>query len=140
MIQANELGKGNLLCWSLKSVHPVTTLPDEIIEVFAILEDRIAYVYPNIENRVEPFEDDVAQMGRGTIPLAELEPIPLTNEWLQKAGIVVNGEMASLNDGHHLPFQWDGKQLTLHSLPVTHLHQLQNLYTDATGVMLEIQP
>lgn len=140
MIQANEIRKGNLLNWSLKAVHPATTLPDEMIEVFAVLEDKVAYVYPNIENRVEPFEDDVAQMGRDTIPLAELEPIPLTNEWLQKAGIMLNGNIASSYDGHHLAFQWDGKQLTSHSSPIAHLHQLQNFYTDATGVMLEIQP
>ena len=140
MIQANELRKSNLLCWSLKAVHPATTLPDEIIEVFAILEDRIAYVYPNIENRVEPFEDDIAQMGRGTIPFAELEPIPLTNEWLEKGGILLNGNTALLNDGHNLQFTWDGRQLTSNAISISFFHQLQNFYTDATGVMLEVKP
>ena len=140
MIQGNELRKGNLLCWSLKAVHPATTLPDEIIGVFTVLKDRIEYVYPNIENRVEPFEDDVVQMGRNTIPFAELDPIPLTNEWLQKAGFIFENEIAYLNDGHQLQFNWDGMQLTNHSSSITFFHQLQNFITATTGLLLEIKP
>lgn len=146
MIIANELRKRNLLNWNLKLVHPESTLPEEMVEVFIILKDKIAYVYPNIENRAEPFEDDVAQMGKGTIPFSELEPVPLTEELLQKADCqMVNGAVTlGYGEGTSLQFQWDGKSLqqlsqtSAISSPITALHQLQNLYADVTGHQLEI--
>lgn len=62
------------------------TLSPMQIEVSSILQDKVMYFFPNIENRVEPFEDDVAKMGIRHKPLAELEPIILTAEILANAG------------------------------------------------------
>ena len=147
MIQASELRRGNLLNRNGKLVHPQTTLPDELVEVFLVLENKIAYVYPNIENRVEPFEDDVAQFGKGFLLLDEVEPVPLSEKILVNTGCVVNGQSVQLaySNNEYIQFKWDGKQLEyIPAIPtgspvmVTALHQLQNLYADLTGHELDI--
>src|SRR5438128_874383 len=86
MIEANELRLGNLVTWNPRLTHPNNTLPPMQVEIASILPDRISYVFPNIENRVEPFEDDVAQTGVRVKLLEELEPISLTKEMLVNAG------------------------------------------------------
>src|SRR3954451_15032754 len=86
MIEANELRLGNIVTWNPRLTHPNNTLPPMQVEVASILPDRITYVFPNIENRVEPFEDDVAQNGVRVKLLEELEPITLTKEILVNAG------------------------------------------------------
>lgn len=142
MIQPDELRKGNLLNWRLKLTHPETTLPDETVEVLAVLDGKIAYMYPNLENRVEPFEDDKAELSEKTIPLEELEAIPLTEEWLAKAGLEINGSKASIQSFY---FQWNGEKLeqeekgiSIPAKPLQYVHQLQNYYHDATGLQLDI--
>ncbi len=147
MIQASELRKGNLLNRNLRLVHPQTTLPDELVEVFLIFDNKIAYVYPNIENRVEPFEDDVAQFGKGFLSFNEVEPIPLSEKILVNTGCILTGQSVKLayTGDEYLLFHWDGKQLEFVSattpgfpIQLTALHQLQNLYTDVTGHQLDI--
>ena len=86
MIKANELRIGNLVLWNPKLLHPGNTLPPMQVQVYTILQDRISYVFPNIENRVEPFEDDVAQNGTRYKLLEELAPIMLTAEILENVG------------------------------------------------------
>lgn len=142
MIQTDELRKGNLLNWSLKLSHPTTTLPDEVIEVLAVLDNKITYMYANLENRVEPFEDDKAELSEKTIPFEELEFIPLTEEWLSKAGLEINGSKASIQSFY---FQWNGEKLeqeeggiSIPAKPLQYVHQLQNYYQDATGLRLDI--
>ena len=142
MIHAEELRKGNLLNWNLKLTHPETTLPDEVVEVLALQEGKIAYMYPNLENRVEPFEDDKAELSEKTIALDELEAIPLTDEWLTKAGLEINGSKASIQSFY---FQWNGEKLeqeeseiSIPAKPLQYVHQLQNYYQDATGLRLDI--
>jgi hypothetical protein len=141
MLQPAELRKGNLLNWSLKLSHPETTLPDEIVEVSVIKEDSIEYIYPNLENRVEPFEDDKAEQAKNTIAFEELSPIPLTEEWLTKAGLEINNNNATIQA---FSFQWNGERLeqdggtTIPSKPLRYLHELQNYYEDATGLYLDI--
>src|SRR4028118_1770779 len=93
MVQARELRIGNLVVWNPRLVNPSVTLPAMQIEVFSILQDKVMYVFPNVENRVEPFEDDVAKMGTNTKQLEELEPIILTTEVLAKAGFTEEGGM-----------------------------------------------
>ncbi len=85
-IKALELRIGNLLTWNPALVSPNNTLPPMQIEVFSILQDRIYYVFPNIENRVEPFEDDIAQKGTRYKLLEELEPIMLCTKLLLNTG------------------------------------------------------
>ncbi len=142
MIQPDELRKGNLLNWNLKLSHPETTLPDEVVEVLAVQDDRIAYMYPNLENRVEPFEDDKAELSEKKISFEELEFIPITQEWLAKAGVEINGSKASIQS---FDFQWNGEKLegeegsiSIPAKPLQYMHQLQNYYQDATGLRLDI--
>jgi hypothetical protein len=142
MIKPEELRTGNLLNWNAKLLHPQTTLPNEIIEVSAVMEGKVAYMYPNLENRVEPFEDDKAEFGNNLIQFEELEPIPLTDEWLLKAGLELNNQRASIQFYY---FHWNGEKLeqenssvTIPVKPLQYVHQLQNYFQDATGLRLDI--
>src|SRR5215216_5038424 len=86
MITANELRIGNLIFWNPKLLNPNTTLPAMQVEVFSISKDKIGYVSPDTEYRVEPFEDDLLQTETRYKSLEELEPIILTSEILEKCG------------------------------------------------------
>lgn len=151
MIKANELRIGNLVTWNPTLINPDVTLPPMQIEVFSILADRISYVFPNIENRVEPFEDDIAQTGTRFKLLEELEPIVLNEEILQNAGFE---EKIGLFTSHHyakgdLQLKFNGDYFERISngsvsteaftLPIKYFHQLQNLYFALTGEELEIK-
>ena len=101
-------------------------------------------MYPNLEHRVEPFEDDVAEIGDGFIPLSELEPIALNEAWLIRAGFEINGNIAQLKSVQNLAFTWDGRGLLPTSQPgnnkaLLYLHELQNAYEDKTGSTLDIE-
>lgn len=151
MIKANELRIGNLVTWNPKLTSPGNTLPPMQVEVFSILQDRLMYVFPNIENRVEPFEDDVAQAGTRYKLLTELEPIILTAEILEGAGFE---ERSGLFTSKHfekgdLQLKFNGEYFervsittlntTASILPIQYFHQLQNLYFAFTGEELEIK-
>ena len=86
MIKANELRIGNLILWNPKLSHPGTTLHPAQIEVTLILHDKIGYISPGIEHRVESFEDDLLQTETSYKSLEEIEAIPLTAELLEKCG------------------------------------------------------
>src|SRR6266487_5068670 len=86
MITANELRIGNLIFWNPKLSNPNITLAAMQVEISAILEDKISYISPGIEYRVEPFEDDLLQKETPYKSLKELEPIILTAEILEKCG------------------------------------------------------
>ena len=151
MIKANELRIGNLVTWNPALVSPGNTLPPMQLEVFSISQDRISYVFPNIENRVEPFEDDVAQAGTRYKSLEELEPIVLTNEILQSAGFEEkSGLLTSKHlENHDLQLKFNGEyyerlaisklNTVVFDLPIKYFHQLQNLYFALTGEELEIK-
>jgi hypothetical protein len=141
-----------MVLWNPKLSNPTNTLPAMQIEVFSILQDKIFYTFPNIENRVEPFEDDIAKMGMRHKPLEELEPIILTSEILEMAGFIEKGGL--LASKH---FEKGDLQLTrtdsffqrvsvtklnsvVFNLPVKNVHQLQNLYFALTGDELEVKP
>lgn len=151
MMQARELRIGNLIVWNPKLIIPEVTLAPMQIEVYSIMQDKVMYVFPNIENRVEPFEDDVAKMGMRDKLLAELEPIILTTEILERAGFTEKGGL--LADKYFEKGDLELKQAgeyyqrilvtklntTVFDLPLTSLHQLQNLYFALTGEELEIK-
>lgn len=151
MIQSRELRIGNLIVWNPKLINPDVTLSSMQIEVFSIRHDKVMYVFPNIENRVEPFEDDVAKMGMRDKPLNELEPIILTAEILEKAGFEEKGGLLALKyfEKGDLQLKQTGEHFqrvlvtklntTIFDLPVTCLHQLQNLYFALTSQELEIK-
>ena len=151
MIQARELRIGNLIIWNPKLRNPEVTLSPMQIELFSIFQDKVMYVFPNIENRVEPFEDDVAKMGMRDKPLDELEPIILTDEILEKAGFEEKGGLLSsryLEKGD-LQLKQTGEYFqrvtvtklntAVFNLPITCLHQLQNLYFALTGEEIEVK-
>lgn len=141
MIKPAELRKGNLV----KHVYPGTTLPGVIVEVLAVKPNGISFLYPNLEHRAEPFEDDLVEVGEGDIPLTELEPISFNEEWLLKAGFTVNDNMAVHSVSRHARFKWHGGELVpawgnSGDLPIRHVHQLQNAYAAAEGSALQINP
>jgi hypothetical protein len=139
MINPAELRKGNLLTWNPKLTHPATTLPAMEVEVYSISAGQIEYVYPNIEHRVEPFEDDVVQMGTHVKPFEELEPIPITPDILERAGFREDGK-AWVNKAGTFSFEDNrvkyNDQQRHHR--VEYLHQLQNAYFALTNEELEI--
>lgn len=151
MVQARELRIGNLIVWNPKLLNPIVTLSVMQIEVFSILHDKVFYVFPNIENRVEPFEDDVAKMGTQYKLLEELEPIMLTTEILGKAGFTEQGGILASKyfEKGDLQLKQSGEYFqrvsvtklstTVFDLPVTCLHQLQNLYFALAGEELEVK-
>lgn len=148
MINAIELRKGNLVTWNPKLISPKNTLPPMQIEVFSILQDRISYVFPNIENRVEPFEDDIAQNGSRHKLLEELEPIILTSEILENCGFEEKTAKHFEKGGLQLKFNGEyfqrvstsALQTRVSNLPIKYFHQLQNLYFSITSNELEIKP
>ena len=151
MITAEELRIGNLVTWNPKLINPAVTLPPMQVEVFSIMRDRIMYVFPNIENRVEPFEDDVVQMGDRHKLLQELEPIILTTGIMEEIGFSEKGGLLSSKyfEKGDLQLQHTGEYFqrvavtklhtTVYDLPIRYFHQLQNLYFALTGEELEIK-
>ncbi len=151
MVQARELRIGNLIVWNPKLVNPGVTLSAMQIEVFSIMHDKVFYVFPNIESRVEPFEDDVAKMGTSFKLLEELEPIILTDEILEKAGFTEKGGILASKyfEKGDLQLKQTGEYFqrvlvtklntTVFDLPITTLHQLQNLYFALMGEEIEVK-
>jgi len=155
MITANELRVGNLIFWNPKLLNLNTTLVGFQVEVFAILKDKISYIFPGIEYRVEPFEDNLLQKETPYKSLEEFEPIILTPEMLTRYGFEQSSHYLNrfvyykhqdeqflkidiniLEYKVSLSFADDQKvDLPLH---YKFLHQLQNLYFALTGEELEI--
>ncbi|MGI8635451.1 MAG: hypothetical protein ACR2KZ_08615 [Segetibacter sp.] len=151
MIKANELRIGNLVTWNPGLMSPNSTLPPIQIEISSIFVDKVGYIFPNIENRVESFEDDVDQTGIRYKLLQELEGIELTTEILQNVGFKEKNELLSSiyfekgllqlkQNGNHFERSSGtdfGEQVN--ALPVVYFHQLQNLFFALTGEELEIK-
>ena len=72
-------------------------------------------------------------------PSHQCEPIPLTDEWLIKFGILANV------NGWHILFIKDHENIVFNPMyecnfkNIKHVHQLQNLYKALTGEDLEIK-
>ena len=151
MIIANELRIGNLVTWNPRLIHPGNTLPPIQVEVASIFQDRILYVFPNIENRVEPFEDDVVQNGTNYKLVEELEPIMLTAAILENAGFEEKDGLVTSKhfEKSDLQLKFNGEYFqrvsvtalntAVFSLPIKYFHQLQNLFFALTGEELEIK-
>jgi hypothetical protein len=157
MITANELRKGNLIFWNPKLSNPNTTLASVQVEVSAILKDKIGYIFPGIEYRAEPFEDDLLQKEIRYKSLEELEPVMLTPEIFEMCGFnqvddYFSGNMFFKNEyksflgidiniaDYKVSLRFIDNQKV--DLPYSYkfLHQLQNLYFALTGEELEINP
>jgi hypothetical protein len=145
MVNANELRIGNSILWNPKYTSPETTLPPLQVVVKSISEGKIGYVSPNIDNRVEPFEDDVVEKDTPHKFLEEFESIPLSPEVLEKCGFKQNrslidgkywqieGKLRIESKGDEFWFKSEEGKANLH-----YFHQLQNLYFALTGGELEV--
>lgn len=150
MISVKELRAGNLIVWNPKLLHPDSTLLPTVIEVFSILQDKVGYVFPDIENRVEPFEDDVAQIGAEYKSPEELEPIILTQDIIENTGFIKK-EASGFSYFERDGLQLEQKESRFQRVLVTeagikvvepsinYLHQLQNEYFTLTGAELEVK-
>jgi hypothetical protein len=89
------------------------------------------YVYDNESQ-------DVIQIERGEhIEYISLyDPIPLTEEWLLKFGLMsIKTELGLWNNGDAIYFNYGLEK----SIQLKYVHQLQNLYFALTGEELEIK-
>jgi len=137
MVNAHELRIGNLLWWNPKLMHPQSTLDKQMVESVVIMADKIGYTFPNLDHRVEPFEDDLLQTESRVKHLEELEPIMLTSEVLEKCSF---SEAVENFKKENLKQTEEGYVYKYHSIKiaVNHLHQLQNLYFSLCAEELDV--
>jgi len=90
--------------------------------VFSIIADDIIRISAILENQ------DL-----------QIQPIPLTEEWLLKFGYTKISNSSFMNSGHGI---WICNNLFMcdkNGINLKHVHQLQNLYFALTGEELEIK-
>lgn len=145
MINPTELRLGNLVLWNHRLANPESTLPQAWVEVTSIHENKLGYISPRVEQRVEPFEDDLLPLDSPYCKLEEFEPIRLTAALVEQCGFVGsaqnNGFFTYTKEPLHVIVQNDNTvlvKLERRELPCTSLHQLQNLYFAFTGDELRI--
>jgi len=68
-----------------------------------------------------------------------IKPIPLTEEWLVKFGLLNNSRLQFLNKHDSNGKYYKGLDAFAYKLEVKHVHQLQNLYFALTGEELKIK-
>jgi hypothetical protein len=144
MINAKDVRLGNLIIWNPKLLNPQVTLQPMIVEIAVITQNQIGYTPYKLEQRVEPFEDDLmVKMETITKSKEEFEPIILTKEILEKIGFEnVNGmyqlggfdpKLVSRENLWSAVLMPDSK-----GIEIRYLHQLQNLYYTILEEDLEI--
>jgi hypothetical protein len=139
MIKATELRLGNFITWNPKLTNAAITLDAMYVEVTEVLPHKIGYTFPNLEHRVEPFEDDLLQTEKRYKSVEELEPIKLTEEVLQKCSFNETMENFKKKYLKKEPdaegYRYKNKRL---NLLIGNLHQLQNLYYFLCGEELDV--
>jgi hypothetical protein len=86
------------------------------------------------------------KFGRDTVKYSNIEPIPLTEEWLLKFGFIQkNNQFFLENFRFHIekPCNYDGYIFCDNHIVLTetkHIHQLQNLYFALTNEELIYKP
>ena len=124
-MKANDLRIGNLVRWE-----------DESKDIEKITSIEISH---NNNGAVE------TENTEGFIYLFEFQPIPITPEWLERAGFEKNGIRWCMKDikfhisnvnGHCVYGNHAGDFIA----KAQHIHQLQNLYFALTGNELEFKP
>lgn len=144
MIKPNEYRIGNHVCWNPALTNPASTFPALIIEITAVLNDKVGYISPGMEHRSEPFEDDLIQAETHFKPLEELEPIAFSPQLLEKIGFVDDKLETPSGQGINFIHYKNGKVAYQHigGTPLSHafsfLHELQNLYYAITGEELDM--
>jgi len=84
MITAEEVHIGNRFFWKPAISDTVMLIQ---VEIASVLQDKVGYTRSHLEHRVEPFEDDPVTKKINYAAYNELQPIPLTDEVLQKIDI-----------------------------------------------------
>ena len=144
MINAKDVRLGNLIIWNPKLLNPQVTLQPMPVEIAIIAQDKIGYTSYKLEQRVEPFEDDLmVQMETTLKSKEEFEPIVLTKEILEKTGFeIVNGMYQLKSFGPAIILKENIWSLILQpdskGIEIRYLHQLQNLYYAIVEEELEI--
>lgn len=136
MVEANELRVGNL-------VHRNDYVSD-LFQIRSISQDRI--------HAINVVEIDVVNntIYSSDCTLSELEPIPLTEEWLLKFGFSVSDQPSwnvyEIGEWFILLMEKRDTKIILGALAdnipdveIKFVHQLQNLYFALTGAELPIK-
>jgi hypothetical protein len=91
---------------------------------------------------VEITTDDL-KLKNGYADYSQIEPIPLTEEWLLKFGFEINVDGYFNHWNFDLHLYLDGDVFESNDLPMyiylKHVHQLQNLYFALTGEELTLK-
>lgn len=136
-MKAQDLRVGNLVCWNRKG----NNLSNEEVEIYNIHRSSIR-AYTDIEELVEVL-----------LNYEEIEPIPLTTEWLQRAGFEKNkidrSTYYELSFGNSKLMWYDNRLCYgvlgvsqyefVDVLNIKYVHQLQNLYQALTGEELTVK-
>ena len=102
------------------------------------------------------YVDSWSDMGAsGKLKIVHVEPIPLTEEWLDKFGLIVEGKVWNFHIEKDMPthyylykikgfrgfmFAYEDGNRNFHTLSdLLYVHQLQNLYFALTGEELTIK-
>lgn len=146
MIAVNELRIGNFLLENPKLKNPNITLPSVVIVVSEILHNRISYNFPNLEHRVEAFEDDRLQTEPHYKNVNEVEPIPLTTEILETCGFDKSHDTGIViwkMKGFLITQQADKNNYWIiicdKRVSVKYLHEIQNVYFYCEREELNVQ-
>lgn len=135
MIQPNELRIGNLVIWDRTNDIEAE---NEIVEIYNITRSSIrAYT-------------DIEELPEILIYYEDIKPIPLTPEWLTRAGFEKNIYGYYVYDileiGHttteeyfELELKGTNDDVGYKLIAIKYVHQLQNLYFALTGTELEFK-
>ncbi len=86
---------------------------------------EILMMSPNYVDLVKPF-----MLVSGRYDIETIKPIPLTEEWLLKFGLMsIKTELGFWNNGDAIYFSYGFEK----SIELKYVHQLQNLYFALTG-------
>lgn len=94
--------------------------------------------------KVESVYEDGININFREYKMADLQPIPLTEEWLIKFGFVKNNdswedeEVTLIKQGEDNFYITNGGIELISSLPIDYVHQFQNLYFAITGEELSV--
>jgi hypothetical protein len=144
MIKPSEYRIGNLVRWNPALKNPAVTFPSVVIEIAAIMGDKIGHIAPNLEHRSEPFEDDLVEKELHFKSLDELEPLPITEQFLVDAGFS-DGSLSLPKNPPPIFLLWKNGAVQVFYTNekeiggnAVYVHQLQNLYFLFTGEELNI--
>jgi hypothetical protein len=144
MIYVKDVRLGNLVIWNPKLLNPQVTLLPMQVEIAALTADKIGYTPFKLEQRVEPFEDDLMIKMETTFKSPEeFEPIVLNKEILEKTGFEISGGKYRFKGFYPELYLeeniWNADMAPgSNRIEIRYLHQLQNLFYTIVAEELEI--